>query len=88
MIEEVNKLSSGPSTAVARLGASTTANGAGPEDVRQLQDDPVNQLTAVLGAHLRALSNIDGNAGRLEEQVRELEGRMSGEAANASRARR
>jgi nuclear pore complex protein Nup62 len=39
-------------------------------------DDPVNQLSAILGAHLRALQSIDGNAGRLEDKVIELESRM------------
>jgi nuclear pore complex protein Nup62 len=82
MIDDVNKLSA-PSSSV-RLSSSTAAAGTEGQNA-QGQDDPINQLTAILGAHLRALSSIDGNAGRLEEQVIELEGRMN---VNGNRARR
>lgn len=83
MIEEVNKLSA-PQTS-ARLASSNGGAGVGESSVPTIQEDPINQLTAILGAHLRALGNIDGSAGRLEEQVRALEGRMS---EDANRARR
>jgi nuclear pore complex protein Nup62 len=43
-----------------------------------MPDDPINQLSAILGAHLRALNSIDGNAGKLEGKVSELEARMGG----------
>ena len=82
MIDEVNKLSA-PSSS-ARLSSSTTAAGNEGHNV-QGQDDPISQLTAILGAHLRALSSIDANAGRLEEHVQELEGRMDVNGNNRAR---
>lgn len=39
-------------------------------------EDPIGQLSAILGAHLRALSSIDGNTGKLEQKVQELEEKM------------
>lgn len=49
-----------------------------------MPDDPVNQLSAILGAHLRALGSIEQGTGKLEGKVEELEGRMG----VAGRARR
>lgn len=40
-------------------------------------DDPVGQLSAILGAHLRALQTLDGSAGRLEDKVDEVERKLS-----------
>jgi nuclear pore complex protein Nup62 len=56
MIEEVNKLSTGPAVAE--------------------NEDPVNQLSAILNAHQRTLSSIGGNTDKLHERVSELEGRV------------
>jgi nuclear pore complex protein Nup62 len=72
MIDEVNKLSTGP---------ASVASGDGT-------DDPTNQLSAILGAHLRALSSIDGNAEKLDERISELEGRMGQEKGRYGIARR
>lgn len=79
MIDEVNKLSApAPTTAAAsRAGDSAAAPTAGAaERAGSMPDDPVNQLSAILGAHLRALGNIDAGTERLEGKVSELEGRM------------
>lgn len=89
MIDQVNQLSAPPSSTSASastsahvgLGSSTlapsstSATAPQPSDAKaaDLPDDPIHQLTAILGAHLRALSSIDGSAGRLEGQVDELE---------------
>jgi nuclear pore complex protein Nup62 len=73
MIEEVNKLSTpAPSAPAANGQVSPSA----AEAASQMPDDPINQLSAILGAHLRALGSIDSNAGKLEGKVAELEGRM------------
>ncbi|RXK36089.1 hypothetical protein M231_06637 [Tremella mesenterica] len=40
-------------------------------------EDPIDQLSAILGAHLRALNTIDGQTGKLESKVEELEGKMN-----------
>ena len=40
-------------------------------------DDPVGQLSAILGAHLRALQTLDGGAGRLEDKVDEVERKLN-----------
>ena len=49
--------------------SSRTSNGDGTEE-------SMNQLSAILGAHLRALNSIDGNAGKLEDRVVDLEAKM------------
>lgn len=51
-------------------------------------EDPINQLSAILGAHLRALQSIDGNTGRLEDKVVELESRMGHEKGRFGLPRR
>jgi nuclear pore complex protein Nup62 len=73
MIGEVNKLSSN----------SSQSGGDGLSG-----DDPINQLSAILGAHLRALSSIDNNAGKLEDKVVELEARMGQERGRFGLPRR
>lgn len=65
MIEEVNRLSTPAMTAQSASAGDS-----------QLPDDPINQLSAILGAHLRALNSLDGNAGKLESQVKELESKF------------
>lgn len=73
MIDEVNKLSSsGPSGSQQQPAAPPTAADASS----QMPDDPINQLSAILGAHLRALHSIDGNANKLAGKVDEIESRM------------
>lgn len=51
-------------------------------------DDPINQLSAILGAHVRALQSIDGNASRLEDKVDELERKMGQEKGRFGAPRR
>lgn len=68
MIEEVNRLST-PAMTLPSSSSAGSADG-------QLPDDPINQLSAILGAHLRALNSLDGNAGKLEGQVKELESKF------------
>ena len=74
MIDEVNKLSSSSNSSVSHHTGQPSA--AAAEAASQMPDDPINQLSAILGAHLRALNSIDGNAGKLEGKVAELEARM------------
>ena len=71
MIEEVNRLSTPAMTVTHPSSSSSSAAAPG-----QLPDDPINQLSAILGAHLRALNSLDGNAGKLEGQVKELESKF------------
>nr|ODN93966.1 hypothetical protein L203_00134 [Cryptococcus depauperatus CBS 7841] len=81
MIEQVNKLST-PSASID-LSSSTLSAG-GPEtssfsaaDVAsQMPDDPINQLSAILGAHLRALNSIDANAEKLGGKLVDLESKL------------
>lgn len=75
MIEEVNSLSAPTHHHVSH---SLTPSARDADSASQMPDDPINQLSAILGAHLRALNSIDGNAGRLEVKVKELEGKMGG----------
>lgn len=75
MIEEVNTLSAPAGSAPQANGSSTPS---AADAASQMPDDPINQLSAILGAHLRALNSIDGNAGKLEGKVSELEARMGG----------
>lgn len=85
MIEEVNRLSSsssGPSTS-SLTDRPDTPSAADVDAAAQMPEDPVGQLSAILGAHLRALNSIDGNAGRLEGKVAELEKRMGGDKRGA-----
>lgn len=51
-------------------------------------DDPINQLSSILGAHLRALQSIDGNSARLDEKVTEIEARMGSDRGRYGLARR
>jgi nuclear pore complex protein Nup62 len=74
MIEEVNTLSAPAGSAPQPNGSSTPS---AADAASQMPDDPINQLSA-MGAHLRALNSIDGNAGKLEGKVSELEARMGG----------
>lgn len=68
MIEEVNKLSSAGGARVQSPGEPSPADA-----TQQIPEDPVNQLSAILGAHLRAIQSIDNNATRLSAKVDELE---------------
>jgi len=76
MIEEINNLSttSQPHPSLSQSQSISAANAG-----QDMPSDPVNQLSAILGAHLRALNSIDGNTGKLEGRVRELEGKAGGE---------
>ena len=67
---------------VNKLSSNATPAGQGEGD------DPINQLSAILGAHLRALNSIDGNAGRLEDRVVELEAKMGQERGRFGLPRR
>lgn len=71
MIDEVNKLSAGNPGVQQAPDAITAADAQA-----QLPDDPINQLSAILGAHLRALHSIDANSTRLGAKVDELETRL------------
>lgn len=71
MIEEVNKLSSAGGARTQQAGEPSPADAA-----QQLPEDPVNQLSAILGAHLRAIQSIDNNATKLGGKIDELEQRM------------
>lgn len=73
MIDEVNKLSSSQPSAPHNQGIPTAS---AADAASQMPDDPISQLSAILGAHLRALNSIDGNAGKLESKVTDLEARM------------
>lgn len=85
MIDQVNTLSApAPSQAASARSNGTTLSAAEVEAASQMPDDPVNQLSAILGAHLRALGSIEQGTGKLEGKVEELEGRMG----VAGRARR
>jgi nuclear pore complex protein Nup62 len=85
MIDEVNKLSVSGSGAAA-LSASTPPSGAAAADAAsQVPDDPINQLTAILGAHLRAIHSIDSNTTKLSGKVDELEARSAQQASYAPR---
>jgi nuclear pore complex protein Nup62 len=94
MIDEVNRLSNPaqappPSQLTAStFGASGPPSASVADAASQMPDDPVNQLSAILGAHLRALSNIDGNASKLENRVDDLEKRMVGQSRGGYGARR
>ncbi len=74
MIDEVNRLSSSSRPHATQQPGTPSA--AAAEAASQMPDDPIHQLSAILGAHLRALNSIDGNAGKLEGKVAELEARM------------
>lgn len=71
MIEEVNKLSSASGSRPQQNGEPTPGDA-----TQQLPDDPVNQLSAILGAHLRAIQSIDNNAVKLGGKIDELEQKM------------
>ena len=71
MIKDVNQISS---------SSQPHARPASPSggEINQAEDDPVTQLSAILGSHLRALNGIDGRSGKLETDLRELERRLAG----------
>lgn len=71
MIDEVNKLSTSGSVPASQPSAPTAA------DAGQGSEDPINQLSAILGAHLRAIHSIDSNATKLGAKVEDLETRMN-----------
>lgn len=68
MIKDVNQISS----------SSTARPTSSEEGINQGEDDPVTQLSAILGSHQRALNGIDGRSGKLEVDLRELERRLAG----------
>jgi len=69
MIKDVNQISS---SSTARPTTSSE------EGMNEGEDDPVTQLSAILGSHQRALNGIDGRSGKLEVDLRELERRLAG----------
>jgi len=69
MIKDVNQISS---SSTARPTTSSD------EGINEGEDDPVTQLSAILGSHQRALNGIDGRSGKLEVDLRELERRLAG----------
>jgi nuclear pore complex protein Nup62 len=71
MIKDVNQISSSSHTAAR---PSSPSEG----EINQAEDDPVTQLSAILGSHQRALNGIDGRSGKLETDLRELERRLAG----------
>lgn len=72
IIKDVNQISSASHAHAPR--PSSPSGG----DVSQTEDDPINQLSAILGSHLRALNSIDGRSSKLENDLRELERRLAG----------
>lgn len=94
MIEEINNLSTSQASTAGghagpNLSMSSTSNATSA--TMETSEDPINQLSAILGAHLRALNSIDGNAGKLESKVRELEvkaGSAGGEGRQVGFGRR
>lgn len=71
MIKDVNQISS--SSHPARRPSSPSGG-----EVTQTEDDPINQLSAILGSHLRALNSIDNRSTKLETDLRVLETRLAG----------
>lgn len=69
MIGEVNKLSMSSSRPAEEKEVKA-------ENVEFEGGDPEEQLSAILGAHLRALGNIESGSAKLEGKVKELEGRV------------
>lgn len=72
MIKDVNQISSSSHGPAPR--PSSPSGG----DITQTEDDPVNQLSAILGSHLRALNSIDGRSTKLETDLKEVERRLAG----------
>lgn len=72
MIKDVNQISSSSQSHAPR--SSSPSGG----EINQAEDDPVTQLSAILGSHLRALNGIDGRSGKLENDLKELERRLAG----------
>lgn len=89
MIGEVNKLSAPAPSAAAGARSNGSADQAptagAAERAGSMPDDPINQLSAILGAHLRALGNIDAGTERLEGKVSELEGRAGRDSRSSRR---
>lgn len=76
MIKDVNQISS----------SSQAPRASSPSDeINQGEDDPVTQLSAILGSHQRALNGIDGRSGKLETDLRELERRLAGGGSSNER---
>jgi nuclear pore complex protein Nup62 len=69
MIKDVNQISS------SSQPARPSSDGG---EINQSEEDPVAQLSAILGSHQRALNGIDGRSGKLEVDLRELERRLAG----------
>ena len=77
MIKDVNQISS----------SSNPPRASSPSgDLDQGEDDPVTQLSAILGSHQRALNGIDGRSGKLETDLRELERRLAGGGCSNERS--
>lgn len=72
MIKDVNQISSSSHGPAPR--PSSPSGG----DIAQTEDDPINQLSAILGSHLRALNSIDGRSTKLETDLKEVERRLVG----------
>ena len=79
MIKDVNQISS---SSTARPTTSSE------EGMNEGEDDPVTQLSAILGSHQRALNGIDGRSGKLEVDLRELERRLAGGGGGSERGDR
>jgi len=79
MIKDVNQISS---SSTARPTTSSE------EGMNEGEDDPVTQLSAILGSHQRALNGIDGRSGKLEVDLRELERRLAGGGGGGERGDR
>jgi len=79
MIKDVNQISS---SSTARPTTSSE------EGINEGEDDPVTQLSAILGSHQRALNGIDGRSGKLEVDLRELERRLAGGGGGGERGDR
>ena len=73
MIEEVNRLSTRHAPSRQEKKEPNAKEAADGVDSNV---DAVDQLSAILGAHLRALGTIESGSGKLEGKVKELEGRM------------
>lgn len=72
MIKDVNQISSSSHGPAPR--PSSPSGG----EITQTEDDPINQLSAILGSHLRALNSIDGRSTKLETDLKEVERRLAG----------
>jgi nuclear pore complex protein Nup62 len=88
MIDEVNTLSSHPSTSSqpvssSSLSAATILDPTNPDSSAsstnkedESEADPITQISQILNAHLTSLQWIDGATGGMKEKVVELERKM------------